>query len=86
MGNYIEQSIYNDADNILTLKHLGSDPVNPGWTRNYNNNKLSQLEPVNFSNRLSSTVIGSTTETYGYDADGGTHGNITSMPYLSSLS
>jgi hypothetical protein len=82
MGTYIERYFYDSEQNITSLKHLGSDPVNPGWTRTYNYTEPSQLAPTVFNNRLSSTVIGTTTEVYGYDTDAGLHGDMTSMPNL----
>ena len=41
-------------------------------------NEASLIEPNTWSNRLSSTTIGQTTETYAHD----THGNMTQMPHL----
>ena len=82
MGTYIERYFYDSEGNITSLKHLGSDPINPGWTRTYNYTEPSQLLPTIFNNRLSSTVIGTTTETYGYDSDAGLHGDMTSMSHL----
>jgi RHS repeat-associated protein len=86
MGTYVERYFYDSEENITALKHLGSDPVNPGWTRTYNYAEISQLEPGVFSNRLTSTTIGAVTENYGYDLDAGLHGNMTSMPHLSVMS
>lgn len=85
MGTYLERYSYDNAGNILSLRHIGSSPTSPGWTRSYNYNEASQLEPTNFSNRLSSTQVGSTTESYAYDLDSGLHGNITSFPHLSLI-
>jgi Salmonella virulence plasmid 65kDa B protein/Insecticide toxin TcdB middle/C-terminal region/Insecticide toxin TcdB middle/N-terminal region len=85
MGRYIERYFYDSEGNITSLKHIGSDPVNPGWTRNYNYTEPSQLSPTAYNNRLSSTVIGTSTEVYGYDSDAGLHGNMTSMPNLPIL-
>jgi hypothetical protein len=65
------------------MQHRGSDPANPGWTRAYAYNEPSLLEPAKQNNRLTTTTIGATTETYsvggnGYDA----HGNMLRMPHL----
>ena len=35
MGRYTETYEYDDAGNILAVRHLGSDPAHPGWTRTY---------------------------------------------------
>ncbi len=83
MGTYLERYVYDAVGNFLTVQHRGSDPVNPGWTRAYVYNETSLIEPAKQSNRLTSTTIGATTETYstvgdGYDA----HGNMRRMPQL----
>ena len=54
---------------------------NGNWTRDYTYNETSLLEPAKKSNRLSSTIVGATTETYTHDA----HGNMTSMPHLTQM-
>lgn len=87
LGTYIERYVYDAVGNFQEMQHRGSDPVHPGWTRNYAYNETSLIEdgasgvPLKTSNRLSSTTVGSTNtavETYVYDA----HGNMTRMPHL----
>jgi RHS repeat-associated protein len=83
MGRYLQRYKYDEAGNFQEMIHRGSDPANPGWTRRYVYNEPSQLEAGNMSNRLTSTTVGGTTETYstggnGYDA----HGNMLRMPQL----
>jgi YD repeat-containing protein len=85
MATYTERYSYDSVGNILTLKHVGSDPVSPGWTKTYSYQEPSQLQSTDFSNRLSSTAVGTTSQTYGYDSDAGLHGDITSMPHLSAM-
>jgi RHS repeat-associated protein len=85
MGTYIERYSYDGVRNILTLKHTGSDPTSPGWTRTYTYQELSQLQPALFNNRISSTTVGTVTQPYGYDSDAGLHGEITSMPQLTAM-
>lgn len=82
MGTYIERYVYDAVGNILAMQHRGSDPVHPGWTRDYAYNETSQLEASQVNNRLSSTTIGTTTENYRYDGSAGLHGDITAMPHL----
>jgi RHS repeat-associated protein len=86
MGRYFERYAYDFAGNLLEMVHRGSDPVNPGWTRTYAYNELSQLEALRRSNRLTSTTIGADTETYstagnGYDS----HGNMLRLPQLQAI-
>ncbi len=83
MGRYLERYVYDAVGNFLSMQHRGTDPAHPGWTRTYAYNETSLHEPGNVSNRLTSTTIGGTTETYstagdGYDA----HGNMLRMPHL----
>ncbi len=85
MGTYIENYVYDAVGNILEMQHRGSDPANPGWKRSYTYGETSLIEDgtggtlLKRSNRLSSTVVGSSpTEPYVYDA----HGNMTRMPHL----
>ena len=87
MGRYLERYTYDRAGNIGEMAHRGTNPVNPGWTRTYLYDELSQLEALRRSNRLTSTSIGvTTTETYstagnGYDA----HGNMLRLPQLQEI-
>jgi RHS repeat-associated protein len=83
MGTYIERYIYDAVGNFLEMQHVGGDPANPGWTRAYSYNEDSLLESGKKSNRLSSTTIGSTTETYSTNGDGyDAHGSMLRMPQL----
>ena len=86
MGRYLEQYVYDAVGNFLSVKHQGSSAANPGWTRIYTYTEASLLEPAKQSNRLTSTAVGATTETYssggnGYDP----HGNLLRMPQLQAL-
>jgi RHS repeat-associated protein len=81
MGRYRERYEYDPAGNLLALRHRGSDPDHPGWTREYDYQEASLLEPGQASNRLSQTRIGSAVEPYAHDR----HGNLTAMPHLSML-
>ncbi|KAG8853111.1 hypothetical protein FRC20_001326 [Serendipita sp. 405] len=85
MGVYTERYSYDRCGNILSMKHIGSQPIAPGWTRRYTYRETSLLEPTAFNNRLSSTDVGSTIHQYGYGEEAGRHGNITSMPHLSRM-
>jgi len=83
LGRYLERYVYDAVGNFQEMVHRGSDPVSPGWTRAYDYSEASQLEPGKQSNRLTSSSLGPTTETYsiggnGYDA----HGSMLRMPQL----
>jgi RHS repeat-associated protein len=83
MGRYLELYVYDAVGNFLSMQHRSTDPAHPGWTRTYNYTETSQLEPGKHSNRLTSTTIGATTETYSTDGDGyDPHGNMVRMPHL----
>ena len=83
MRNYTEQYRYDLVGNFLQMIHQAD---NGSWTRSYDYNEASQIESGKNSNRLSSTAVGSLTDTYssngnGYDA----HGNMLSMPHLANM-
>jgi RHS repeat-associated protein len=78
MRNYTEQYRYDAAGNFEKLIHLAA---NGNWTRIYVYSESSLLEPNMQSNRLSSTTVGQTAETYAYDV----HGNMISMSHLSLM-
>jgi RHS repeat-associated protein len=83
MGTYLERYVYDVVGNFLEMQHRGTDPANPGWTRIYAYNESSLLESAKQSNRLTSTTIGATIETYSTFGDGyDTHGNMLRMPQL----
>ena len=35
MGRYLERYVYDVAGNFVAMKHVGTDPANPGWKRTY---------------------------------------------------
>ncbi len=82
MGTYFESYVYDAVGNILSLQHRGTAPANLGWNRGYTYNETSQLEAGQKNNRLTSTTVGGTTETYHYDGSAGLHGDITGMSSL----
>src|SRR5205085_5196459 len=78
--NYIEQYEYDDCGNIKQLKHIAT---NASWTQRYQYEY--ELNPANNTNRLKATSLpgdsdGVFTASYVHDL----HGNMTSMPHLSS--
>jgi hypothetical protein len=82
LRNYTQRYEYDSVGNFEIFRHLANGS---GWTRRYEYNEASQLEPGKQSNRLSRTVIGGSgnhVEQYTHDE----HGNMTSMPHLASMS
>ena len=76
MGRYTESYRYDEVGNLSEVVH---EAVNGSWTRSYAYDDPSQIEPVKFSNRLTSTTDGtSVPELYTHDA----HGNMITMPHL----
>ncbi|MFV8753052.1 SpvB/TcaC N-terminal domain-containing protein [Nannocystaceae bacterium ST9] len=77
MRLYTQQFVYDEAGNILEMKHLPSSGT--GWTRYYEYDEAG--------NRLLATSApgddpeGPYTHEYPYDA----HGNMTAMPHLASM-
>ena len=87
MGTYGETYVYDKVGNFKSMQHVGSDPVKPGWTRTYDYQEDSQIEPgARVSNRLTKTTIGSTSEPYSVGGDGyDAHGNMLRMPHLQDM-
>jgi RHS repeat-associated protein len=79
MRNFDEHYLYDAVGNLEKLIHQAA--ANGSWTREYAYNEASLIEPVKKNNRLSSTTVGQTTETYPYDE----HGNMTAMPHLTLM-
>jgi RHS repeat-associated protein len=82
MGRYKQEYVYDEVGNFLKMIHKGTNPVDPGWTREYKYDEDSLLESGvsgTKSNRLSATRIGAgPIEQYTHD----NHGNMTFMPHL----
>jgi len=87
VGKYMEQYVYDAVGNIRSIRHYSSDSSHPAWSRTYEYDEDSIIEPSSAthsgkkSNRLTrSTVKGTNpvTENYLHDA----HGNIIQMPQL----
>src|SRR5262249_31703626 len=85
MSTYSESYRYDEVGNFIEMRHIGTDPANPGWARSYTYAETSLIEdgnggaPLKNSNRLSITILGGNNpipERYVYDA----HGNTTRMP------
>jgi RHS repeat-associated protein len=76
LRNYTERYEYDAVGNFEQLIH--ETGPSGSWTRDYGYNEPSMLESTKQSNRLSSTIVGQTTETYAHDA----HGNMTAMPHV----
>jgi RHS repeat-associated protein len=90
MGRYLERYLYDEVGNFIEMKHVGSDPAHPGWSRSYAYEETSLIEDgsgetlLKTSNRLSNTTIGNgnpITECYIHDS----HGNMISMPQLKQM-
>ncbi|GAA0408676.1 hypothetical protein Acor_71520 [Acrocarpospora corrugata] len=81
MGAYTERYVYDAVGNFLQMRHRGSDPAHPGWTRTYDYLEPSLIPgPLpTTSNRLSRTNLSPLQiEPYQHDD----HGNLVRMPHL----
>lgn len=86
MGIYRQTYVYDEVGNFNQMIHVGTDPANAGWTRNYSYNEASLLEPTKRSNRLTSTAAGpahglKAPDPYAYDV----HGNMLKMAHLQEM-
>ncbi|KAI0410906.1 65kDa B protein-domain-containing protein [Xylaria grammica] len=68
---YVERYQYDEAGNICSLQHAaGGDSSISGWTRRYRYEEKSYIDQHETSDRLSSSAVGNTVESYGYDGQG----------------
>lgn len=79
MRTYTQTYGYDAVGNLLKLVHQAGS--SGSWTRTYRYTESGTLVSGETNNRLSSTTVGGTVETYTYDA----HGNMTSMPHLAAM-
>ncbi|KAL7931662.1 hypothetical protein V8C35DRAFT_309180 [Trichoderma chlorosporum] len=87
MLEYIETYEYDLEGNIMKMRHAPRTATDySGWTRTYQYDEPSCIDKSVKNNRLSSTAVGSVTESYQYDDDAGRNGCITSFPGYSALS
>ena len=82
MARYLETYMYDRSGNYLSVKH--HNDISP-WTLKYEYDEPSLLEPERRTNRLSFTRLGALAHKYSYSGNDGLHGNLTSMPELSTL-
>ena len=83
MRNYTEQYRYDPVGNFLQMIHQANSG---SWTRGYAYNEPSLIEPIKQGNRLTSTIVGTVTDTYSSNGDGyDAHGNMLSMPHLAHM-
>ncbi|HEU5032975.1 MAG TPA: SpvB/TcaC N-terminal domain-containing protein [Spirillospora sp.] len=86
MATYRERYVYDLAGNVAEVSHRGGDDAKPGWRRTYTYTEPSPMEPAQRSNRLTSTTVGATTETYSVDGAGyDANGNMLRMPHLQQM-
>ena len=78
LGRYRESYSYDAAGNLQLLRHRGSSPARPGWTRTFEFQDPSELQAARRTNRVTSVRTGGTTGALTYDAAG----NVTSLPDL----
>jgi RHS repeat-associated protein len=74
LRRYLQRYAYDAAGNMSAMAHAsGNGPFTNQWTRSFT--------PEAATNRLASSLVGSTLEPYAYDV----HGNLTQTPGLASL-
>ncbi len=73
MARYCEQYEYDEAGNLAAMRHFDACPGALSWTRTYAH--------APDGNRLVSTTVGATTETFDHDP----HGSVLAMAHLPAL-
>ncbi|KAA8646767.1 hypothetical protein EYZ11_010776 [Aspergillus tanneri] len=87
MIEYCERYKYDLAGNILQMEHKPLyNSAYAGWTRAYQYQEPSWVDPNTSNNRLTRTKIGVKTEEYKYEGEAGRGGCMTSIPGYSNLS
>lgn len=81
VGRYTEKYSYDCTGNMLSNQCSTDSDLYPGKTKRYIYDDVSALEGVRYTNRLGSTTVGRTTESFRYDV----HGNVVSMPGFSVM-
>ncbi len=84
MACYTERYVYDAVGNFLQMQHQGNNSRNNGWTRSYEYEEPSLLEPEKSNNSLTLTIVSNATwtqETYSHDD----HGHMVSMPHLAQM-
>ncbi|WP_271577005.1 SpvB/TcaC N-terminal domain-containing protein [Bradyrhizobium sp. CCBAU 11361] len=83
LASYRETYSYDDASNLVEMRHSSSDSRVAGWTRKFEYSEHSAIdEPVSKpSNRLSASTVGSLRVSYNYDPNG----NLLAMPHLQEM-
>ncbi len=91
LGTYVERFAYDDVGNLLSMRHRGSNPAAPGWSRCYqyaldSNRLISTGSPSDPNNpdsvcAASYAALPTHADRYAYDA----HGNMTAMPHLALM-
>ena len=87
VATYTETYAYDDAANLTTLDHGGTDARAPGYTRGFRYEEASPLGPGG-SNRLTRCVLGggASSETFSTAGDGyDRHGNLLHMPHMQAM-
>jgi RHS repeat-associated protein len=82
MRRYSETYAFDDAGNMLELAHHSGGEARPDWTRIFQYDEPSLLDPAQRSNRLTRTQFADRqADTFSYDENG----NVTVMPHLPSM-
>jgi RHS repeat-associated protein len=86
LARYTEAYKYDFVGNMTSMRHQGSDPAQPGWTRTFLYDEPSLLSAAQSSNRLTSTSVGPVTDTISVFGDGyDPHGNQLKLGHLSQI-
>jgi RHS repeat-associated protein len=84
MARYTERYTYDEAGNLLLVRHRSADRAYGGWTRAYHYEEPSLLEPDRAGNRLTGAGPArdpAPPQRFGYDEQG----DMTSMPEIPLL-
>ncbi len=86
LGRYLERFHYDNAGNLIEMRHRGTDPSASGWTRTYTYGEDSALSAGVTSNRLTQTTVGALDEVISMAGDGyDAMGNMLRLSHLDQI-
>ncbi|KAL9043692.1 MAG: hypothetical protein Q9214_003128, partial [Letrouitia sp. 1 TL-2023] len=85
VANYQMSYKYDSCNNMLSMTHISDDPGRSSHTKRFCYDEVSQLQPDQLSDKLSTVILGDKTQKFSYEGLSGIQGCTTQMPKVRSL-